>query len=64
MKLITAFSLGGGLKMWSKRIARLFRIDELLLGGASMHEEDLMRIESAEIRWYSREIRKSYDLNH
>ena len=47
--------------MWSKRIARLLLIDELLLGGASMYAEDLMRIESSEIKWKSRVIRKSYD---
>jgi len=47
--------------MWSKRIARLLLIDELLLGGASMYEEDLLRIESSEIKWRSRIIRKSYN---
>ncbi len=46
--------------MWSKRIARLLFIDELLLGGASMYEEDLMRIESSEIKWNTRTFRQSY----
>ena len=46
--------------MWSKRIARLLLIDELLLGGASMYAEDLMRIESSEIKWKSGVTRKSY----
>ncbi|KGG16150.1 MULTISPECIES: hypothetical protein [unclassified Prochlorococcus] len=46
--------------MWNKAIARLLNIDELLLGGASMYEEDLMRIESAEIKWKSKAIRQSY----
>ncbi len=49
--------------MWSKKIARLLLIDELLLGGASMFAEDLMRIESSEIKWKTRVIKKSYDSN-
>ncbi len=47
--------------MWSKRIAKLLLIDELLLGGASMYAEDLMRIESSEIKWKARALRKIYD---
>ncbi len=47
--------------MWSKRIAKLLRIDELLLGGASMYEEDLMRIESSEIKWNSSFLQKYYN---
>ena len=35
-------------------------IDELLLGGASMYEEDLMRIESTEIKWKSKTTKKDY----
>ncbi len=49
--------------MWSKKIARLLLIDELLLGGASMFAEDLMRIESSEIKWKTRVIKKSYESN-
>ena len=47
--------------MWNKTIARLMLIDELLLGGASMYEEDLMRIESHEIKWRVRAEKKTYE---
>ena len=46
--------------MWNKTIARLMLIDELLLGGASMYEEDLMRIESTEIKWKCKTTKKDY----
>ena len=46
--------------MWNKTIARLMLIDELLLGGASMHEEDLMRIESNEIKWRAKAVKKNF----
>ena len=46
--------------MWNKTIARLMLIDELLLGGASMHEEDLMRIESNEIKWRAKAVKKTF----
>ena len=46
--------------MWNKTIARLMLIDELLLGGASMYEEDLMRIESNEIKWRSNAVKKTF----
>ncbi len=46
--------------MWNKTIARLMLIDELLLGGASMYEEDLMRIESTEIKWRVKAVKKTY----
>ena len=46
--------------MWNKTIARLMLIDELLLGGASMHEEDLMRIESNEIKWKVKAVKKTF----
>ena len=46
--------------MWNKTIARLMFIDELLLGGASMYEEDLMRIESTEIKWKYKTTKKDY----
>ena len=46
--------------MWNKTIARLMLIDELLLGGASMHEEDLMRIESNEIKWRVKAVKKAF----
>ena len=46
--------------MWNKTIARLMLIDELLLGGASMYEEDLMRIESTEIKWRIKAAKKTY----
>ena len=46
--------------MWNKTIARLMLIDELLLGGASMHEEDLMRIESNEIKWRAKAVEKTF----
>ena len=46
--------------MWNKTIARLMLIDELLLGGASMYEEDLMRIESNEIKWRAKAVKKNF----
>ena len=46
--------------MWNKTIARLMLIDELLLGGASMYEEDLMRIESTEIKWRLKAVKKTF----
>ena len=46
--------------MWNKTIARLMLIDELLLGGASMYEEDLMRIESKEIKWRVKAVKKTF----
>ena len=46
--------------MWNKTIARLMLIDELLLGGASMYEEDLMRIESNEIKWRVKAVKKTF----
>ena len=46
--------------MWNKTIARLMLIDELLLGGASMYEEDLMRIESNEIKWSVKAVKKTF----
>ena len=46
--------------MWNKTIAHLMLIDELLLGGASMYEEDLMRIESTEIKWRVKAAKKTY----
>ena len=46
--------------MWNKTIARLMMIDELLLGGASMYEEDLMRIESTEIKWRVKTVKTTY----
>ena len=46
--------------MWNKTIARLMLIDELLLGGASMYEEDLMRIESNEIKWKATAVKKTF----
>ena len=46
--------------MWNKTIARLMLIDELLLGGASMYEEDLMRIESNEIKWRAKAVKKTF----
>ena len=46
--------------MWNKTIARLMLIDELLLGGASMYEEDLMRIESNEIKWRVKTVKKTF----
>ena len=46
--------------MWNKTIARLMLIDELLLGGASMYEEDLMRIESNEIKWKVKAVKKTF----
>ena len=49
--------------MWNKTIARLMLIDELLLGGASMHEEDLMRIESNEIKWRAKAVKKTFISN-
>ncbi len=45
--------------MWNKTIAHLMLIDELLLGGASMYEEDLMRIESNEIKWRVKAVKKT-----
>ncbi len=50
--------------MWNKTIARLILIDDLLLGGASMYEEDLMRIESTEIKWKSKVIKRGFQNNH
>ncbi len=49
--------------MWNKTIARLMLIDELLLGGASMYEEDLMRIESSEIKWRYKTTKRGYQSN-
>ncbi len=46
--------------MWNKTIARLMLIDELLLGGASMYEEDLMRIESNEVKWRVKAVKKTF----
>ena len=46
--------------MWRKKIAELLSIDEQLLGGASMTPEDLLRFESAEIKWLPRSISKHY----
>ena len=40
--------------MRNKKASNIVLFNESLLGGASMHYEDLARIESKEIQWISR----------